>query len=222
MGGESEFARETKKGRSVGPTLRREKETPVASAPPPKKTPPVAHHLHTLPFHPQATAAAALVAAPALAGEFDLLASKAPTTNYVIDDASVLNRTTRKSLNDQLAALEAASGFRLEVATVRKLEVEGDPFALGDKMVEHWYPTVEAGTNKGVLLLVTAARDGAVTGGPAFLKAVGDDLIDSVVGDNLPILAAEEKYNEAVSSAVKRIEAKLTGEWDVGSVGGCG
>ena len=170
--------------------------------------------------YPQATAAAALVAAPALAGEFDLLASKTPTTNYVIDDASVLNRTTRKSLNDQLAALESASGFRLEVATVRKLEVEGDPFALGDKMVEHWYPTVEAGTNKGVLLLVTAARDGAVTGGPAFLKAVGDDLIDSVVGDNLPILAAEEKYNEAVSSAVKRIEAKLTGEWDGWSVWG--
>lgn len=94
---------------------------------------------------------------------------------------------------------------------MRKLEVEGDPFALGDKMVEHWYPTVEQGTNKGVLLLVTAARDGAVTGGPSFLKAVGDDLIDSVVGDNLPIFAAEEKYNEAVSSAVKRIEAKLTG-----------
>jgi hypothetical protein len=130
----------------------------------------------------------------------------------VIDDASVLNRTTRKTLNDSLAALEKATGYRLEVATVRKLEVEGDPFALGDKMIEHWYPTVAEGTNKGVLLLVTAARDGALTGGPAFLKAVGDDLIDSVVGDNLPILAGDEKYNEAVASSVKRIEAKLTGE----------
>ena len=162
----------------------------------------------------QAAAAAALAFTPltAAAGEFDLLQAKTPTAAYVIDDASVLNRTTRKTLNDSLAALEKATGYRLEVATVRKLEVEGDPFALGDKMIEHWYPTVAEGTNKGVLLLVTAARDGALTGGPAFLKAVGDDLIDSVVGDNLPILAGDEKYNEAVASSVKRIEAKLTGE----------
>lgn len=29
-----------------------------------------------------------------------------PTTNYVIDDAGVLNKTTRKSINDQLSRLE--------------------------------------------------------------------------------------------------------------------
>jgi hypothetical protein len=40
---------------------------------------------------------------------------------------------------------------------------------------------------------------------------VGEDLIDSVVSDSIPILTEQEKFNEAVSSIVKRVEAKLTG-----------
>ena len=43
------------------------------------------------------------------------------------------------------------------------------------------------------------------------LQAVGDSLVDSVVSDNIPIFTEEEKFNEAVSSIVKRVEAKLTG-----------
>ena len=46
---------------------------------------------------------------------------------------------------------------------------------------------------------------------PAALQAVGDSLVDSVVSDNIPIFTEEEKFNEAVSSIVKRVEAKLTG-----------
>ena len=172
-------------------------------------------------FSFQATAAATLALTPlaASAGEFDLLASPKPGSTpaeYVQDDAGVLNRTTRKSLGDTLAALETKTGFRLQVATVRKLEVEPDAFALGDKIVEHWYPTVQEGGKKGILLLVTATKDGALTGGPSFLKALGDDLIDSVTADNLPILASDEKFNEAVVSSVKRVEAKLTGAPDPG------
>lgn len=41
----------------------------------------------------------------ALAGEFDLLAEGTPTS-YILDDASVLNKTTKKTVTDQLKALE--------------------------------------------------------------------------------------------------------------------
>lgn len=37
-------------------------------------------------------------------------------------------------------------------------------------------------------------------------------MIDSVIGDNIPILTEQEKFNETVTSSVKRIEASLTGE----------
>lgn len=47
-------------------------------------------------------------------------------------------------------------------------------------------------------------------------QAVGDDLIDSIISDNIPILTSEELYNEAVTSTVKRLDAKLSGEQDPG------
>lgn len=42
----------------------------------------------------------------ALANEFDLLSAPTPTRNYIIDDAGVINRTTRKGLNEDLTKLE--------------------------------------------------------------------------------------------------------------------
>jgi len=163
-----------------------------------------------------AAAAAALIAATplsAVANEFDLLADGTPNT-YIVDDASVLNKTTRSSVGDALKDLEAKTGYRVEVATVRKLEFESDAFAFGDKLVAKWFPGDDS---KGILLMVTSAKDGALTGGQKFMGAIGDDLIDSVVGENVSILTEEEKYNEAVSSSVNRIVAKLTGQADPGA-----
>ena len=37
-------------------------------------------------------------------------------------------------------------------------------------------------------------------------------MIDSVIGDNIPILTEQEKFNETVTSSIKRVEAALTGE----------
>jgi uncharacterized membrane protein YgcG len=168
-----------------------------------------------------AAGAAALLslstAGASLANEFDLLASETPTNNYLIDDAGVLNRTTKKNVNQDLEKLEKETGYRLEVATVRKLETENDAFAFGDKLVEKWYKTVDVGNNKGVLLIVTSAKEGALTGGPGFLKAVGDGLIDSVVSDSIPILTEQEKFNETVTSIVKRVGAVLNGQADPGA-----
>lgn len=49
------------------------------------------------------------------------------------------------------------------------------------------YPTVEEGNKKGILLIVTAGKDGALNGGPEFMKAVGDNFIDSIISENIPI-----------------------------------
>ena len=109
-----------------------------------------------------AAAAAALIAATplsAVANEFDLLADGTPNT-YIVDDASVLNKTTRSSVGDALKDLEAKTGYRVEVATVRKLEFESDAFAFGDKLVAKWFPGDDS---KGILLMVTSAKDGALT-----------------------------------------------------------
>ena len=118
-------------------------------------------------------------------------------------------------MTQDLAELERATGDKLVVVTLRKLEYDPDAFAFADKVLERWYPTAEEGDRKGVLLLVAQADEGALVGGPSF-AARTDPVLDAVVGESLPILAEEEKYNEAVVSSVRRVGAALRGEADPG------
>lgn len=53
-------------------------------------------------------------------------------------------------------------------------------------MLEKWYPTIEEGSNKGIVVLVTSQKEGAITGGPKFVEAVGDTVLDATVSENLP------------------------------------
>ena len=84
-------------------------------------------------------------------------------------------------------AAQTETGYRLEAVTTRKLEFENDAFAFGDKVVEKWYGTVEQGDKKGILVVVTTGKDGALTGGPAFMKVRPPG---AQYSDQLPGLAA--------------------------------
>ena len=75
---------------------------------------------------------------------------------------------------------------------------------------------MEDGTNKGILLVVTTSKDGALTGGPNFMKAVGDPLIESIISNDIPILTEQEKFNETVLECVNRVDAVLRGQEDPG------
>ena len=54
-----------------------------------------------------------------------------------------------------------------------------------------WYPTVEEGNKKGLLLIVTTAKDGALTGGPQFTK---------VTVCRLHILPPHPRHNRTLAS----------------------
>lgn len=84
------------------------------------------------------------------------------------------------------------------------------------QILEKWYPTRELGDKKAVLLLVKTSKEGALSAGPGFSNALGD-LVDSVSGDNIPFYAEQEKFNEAISTSLQRIEAKLKGKEDPGA-----
>ena len=66
--------------------------------------------------------------------------------------------------------VQTDTGYRLEVITVRKLEFETDAFAFGDKLIAKWYPEKTDADKKGVIIVVTTGKDGAITGGPAFMS----------------------------------------------------
>lgn len=152
----------------------------------------------------------------ALASEFNILNEGPPQESYVIDDAGVLSRVTKSDLKRLLSDLESRKGYHINVVTVRKLTSKADAFEYADQVLEKWYPTVEEGSNKGIVVLVTSQKEGAITGGPEFVKAVGDTVLDSSVSENLPVLATEEKYNEALYSTATRLVAAIDGLPDPG------
>lgn len=153
---------------------------------------------------------------PAGASEFDVINEGPPKESYVVDDAGVLSRVTRSDLKRLLSDLESRKNFRINFITVRKLTSKADAFEYADQVLEKWYPTLEDGDNKGIVVLVTSQKEGAVTGGPSFVKAVGENILDATVSENLPVLATEEKYNEAIYSSAKRLVAAIDGLPDPG------
>ncbi|XP_059652525.1 UPF0603 protein At1g54780, chloroplastic [Cornus florida] len=157
-----------------------------------------------------------LPSSSALASEFDVLNDGPPKESYVIDDAGVLSRVTKSDLKRLLSDLESRKNFHVNFITVRKLTSKADAFEYADQVLERWYPSVEEGNNKGIVVLVTSQKEGAVTGGPEFVKAVGDTILDATVSENLPVLATEEKYNEALYSSAKRLVAAIDGLPDPG------
>jgi len=163
-------------------------------------------------------AAALAVGAPAMpaqASELDILAQQPGATRFIFDDAKILSRATIAELQKKLGDLQSNTGYHVDIVTLRKLVFVQDPFEFADKVIEKWYPTVEEGDKHGVLLLVQTEKEGAVVGGPSFMKTLSDPVIDGIISENIPVFGNEEKYNEAVSSSVKRIEAALKGEADI-------
>lgn len=152
----------------------------------------------------------------AQASEFDVINDGPPKESYVVDDAGVLSRLTKSDLKALLSDLEARKGLRINFVTVRKLTSKADAFEYADQVLERWYPTIEEGNNKGIIVLVTSQKEGAITGGPKFIQAVGDTILDATVSENLPVLATEEKYNEAAISSAKRLAAAIDGLPDTG------
>ncbi|KAL3538010.1 hypothetical protein ACH5RR_001376 [Cinchona calisaya] len=152
----------------------------------------------------------------AFASEFDVLNEKPSQESFVVDDAGVLSRVTKSDLKTLLSDLESRKGYHINIITVRKLTSKADAFEYADQVLERWYPTVEEGTKRGIVVLITSQKEGAITGGPDFVQAVGDTILDATVSENLPVLATEEKYNEAVYSSAKRLVAAIDGLPDPG------
>jgi uncharacterized membrane protein YgcG len=154
---------------------------------------------------------------PAAASELDVLNTPAPTAGYVVDDAGCLSKAASSQLNSLAKELEDKTGYHVNVVTLRKLQFNPDAFAFADKVIEKWYPTAALGDKKAVLLLVKQSKEGALVAGPALGKALGDSLVDSVSGDNIPFFAEQEKFGEALISSLKRVAAVLEGQADPGA-----
>lgn len=126
----------------------------------------------------------------------------------------MLSKSSAGEINNKLAELNKETGYKVTLITLRKLEYDPDAFSFTEKILKKWYKTNN--DDKGIVLVITAGKDGAVLGGDKFMNALGDDLIDGVVGGNIAVLTGEEKYNEAAISSVNRVATVLQGKADPG------
>merc|ERR1711990_597733 len=103
-------------------------------------------------------------------------------------DANVLSRTARAEINKTLSELEKQTHYKLIVVTTRDVDYEPDVFSLAEKIFGKWFaaPTNQKG---GLLLLTTKGKEGAIVGDTTLLEALGDNVVDSIVGENIAILA---------------------------------
>ncbi len=69
-----------------------------------------------------AVLAAGSVSGAALANELDIMQAPRPSAQHVIDDAGVMNRTTKKSVNDELTRFEVGSGHATAVGWICQLQ----------------------------------------------------------------------------------------------------
>ena len=65
------------------------------------------------------------------------------------------------------------------------MQSKTNAFEYADQVLEKWYPSLEEGNNKGIVVLITSQKEGAITGGPAFIQAVGESVLDSTISENL-------------------------------------
>ena len=91
------------------------------------------------------------------------------------------------------------------------MQSKADAFEYADQVLERWYPTVEDGNNKGIVVLVTSQKEGAITGGPAFIQAVGENILDATVTENLPGTTSStyECYVKSVMNVEQSSHLKL-------------
>ncbi|KAK4393389.1 hypothetical protein Sango_1809700 [Sesamum angolense] len=159
----------------------------------------------------------------ALASEFDVLNEGPPKESYVVDDAGVLSQVTKSDLKRLLSDLGSRKGYHINVVTVRKHTSKADAFEYADQVLECWYPTVEECNKKGIVVLITSQKEGAVIGGPEFIQALGDSVLDGtkafeVLRDTdeqcqkLYYTFYYKKYNEAVFSSAN-VVAAIEGYW---------
>lgn len=136
----------------------------------------------------------------------DVYGESQSTNSFIIDDANVFSRLTKGDLNGKIKSLKEKTGYTVDIVTVRRLDFEPDAFQFGDKLRSKLFPDDPKG---GLIVLVTAGKDGAVVGGPDFVSKAGEDFLDSVTGENIPFYADNQKFNEGIEKTFARLEAVL-------------
>ncbi|GLT78974.1 hypothetical protein SLA2020_504890 [Shorea laevis] len=94
-------------------------------------------------------------------------------------------------INQPLSVISGTECLRHVIAEQSRI---ANAFEYADQVLEHWYPIIEEGNNKGIGVPVTSQKEGAVTDGTAFIRPVGKNIPDASISDNLPGMYALQQF----------------------------
>lgn len=132
-------------------------------------------------------------------------------TNYVVDEANLLDEGTRQSLNQKLADFEKKSGDQVAVAIVSSLDgLDYRDYAL--RLARYW-KVGQKDTNNGVLLLVAPNdRRVSIEVGYGLEGTLTDALSSTIINSIILPDFREGNYVQGITNGVDGILAVVSGD----------
>jgi len=154
---------------------------------------------------------------PAMAtGLQDIPDLTAPQSTWVVDQADVISRLNKGTLEKSLSKLADQTGKEVRMVTIRRLDYGETPETLTNKIFERWFPTPEAQANQVLVLLDSQTNGTAIRTGPQVKSLLPDQIATSVAAETMRVPMGKGNYNQALLDASARLGAVLSGQPDPG------
>jgi len=134
-----------------------------------------------------------------------------PLTDRVVDEAGILDATTRASLTEKLAALETKSSDQLVVATVKSLQgTSVEDYA--NRLFREW-KLGQAKTNNGVLLLIAPnERKVRIEVGYGLEGTLTDAISKLIIANSIAPRFRANDFGGGITRGVDDVIQVLTGD----------
>lgn len=157
-----------------------------------------------------------LPAGPATAtGIYEIPPYQGMNTPWVIDQGNALSLLGKGSLEKKLGQL-AQKGAEVRLVTIRRFDYGDTAATFTNKLFERWFPTPEAQSNKGLLMLDTQTNTTGIRTGEQLKTLMSDEIANSIASETALVPIRSGNYNQGLSDAVDRLVTVLSGEPDPG------
>ncbi len=137
------------------------------------------------------------------------------SSQWVVDTAEVISRTTEQQLNRALKTLARETDQQLRLVVFRRLDYGLSIETFADELFARWYPDAEARAQQTLLVLDTVTNNIAARTGSGELLT--PEIVDSTLSENIGQQLREgDKYNQAFEAGIARFAAVLAGNPDPG------
>ncbi len=147
---------------------------------------------------------------------FDIPGIEAGSSPWVIDQGDVLSLLNKGAIEKKLSKLAEKTGAEVRFVTIRRFDYGETADTFSEQLFERWFPTPEAQSNQGLLLLDTKTNTTSIRTGSQLKTLLTDDIAESIATETTLVPIRDGNYNQGLLDATSRLELVLSGEPDPG------